>query len=171
MGKELKPLHLNLIIMGIKKIILSAVCIMLSASVNAQKSACFEQLDSVEVTMSAFNRDVLFGLSKSGKEILPAEYEMELCRELGLIAFYSGRDLFLYDTDGELILAQELDFEVDHRSTVSFEQIRDRNDQSYYELVVYYFDCDWGAQVIGAFSQRRGHLYKVKITKEFFLIK
>ena len=154
-----------------KRIIVFAVCLLLSAVSVCAKQNVYEKLDSVEVIMGYGNFKVTFGLSKDGVEILPAEYEMAICQEIGLIAFYKDRDLLLYDTEGNLILSHYLDFDTNHRTSAVFERINLRDGGVYYELVVHYFDSSWGGQSIGTFCYRKGHLYQVKIIKELTLIK
>lgn len=153
-----------------RRIIIFAVCCMLSA-VSACAQEVFEKVDSVEITARIDTRNILFGLSLNGREILPTDYEMVRCKDIGLIAFYKDSELYLYDTEGTLITRQDLDFEVDHRTSVSFDCIHSRDLQTYYELSVYYFDNNWGSQVIGTYCKKKGHLYKVKVIREFTLIK
>ena len=157
-----------------KKILISAVCFVLSAvSVCAQREIAYLNYDSVEVVATAAEgrHRLLFGLTKNDEQILPIEYELVTCRDLGLLAFFKGEELYLYSKEGDLVLHKRLDFVVDHRSEVVFERIRERNGEALYELIVQYFDSNWGSQSLGIFCRRANHLYRVKITREYTLLK
>lgn len=129
--------------------------------------------DSVQVVAKAGESRyrLLFGLAKNDEQVLPIEYDLVTCRDIGLLAFFKDSELYLYTKEGDFVLRQELDFAVDHRAEVAFERVNYRNNETLYELVAYYFDSRWGGQSIGTFCRRDGHLYKVKIIKEYTLVK
>ena len=158
-----------------KKFLFLAVCFVLSTvNVCAQRQRTFDYLDYDSVKVVAKTADgrhrLLFGLTKNEEQLLPIEYELVTCRDLGLLAFFKGEELYLYSKEGNLVLRQELDFVADHRTDVAFEKTNYRNNETLYELVVYYFDSGWGGQSIGTFCRQDKRLYKVKITKEYTLI-
>lgn len=147
-----------------KSIIVFAVCFMLSAvSVSATKKTTGVKYGSVELVCDA--NQAHFGLSKNGKELLPARYEYTYNKEVGMFAFYAGDELYLYDTAGKQIAHERIDFPIDKDASVDFEAVKDRTDVPCFELRAYFFNSSWGSQSFGTFFNKGGHIYRIKRPK------
>ncbi len=160
----------------VKRIIILAVCFMLSAvAASAQRDKFFIERDSVKIAVKDAPRSehqrFLYGLYKDGKELLPMVYDMVEERSVKLMAFFKDTEILVYDTDGTLVDKAVLEFPIDRHSFVRFEEIDGRRGISAYELVVYYNDNDWIYQPIGTYYRKGRHLYRVIITTELELIK
>ncbi len=160
----------------VKKMIILAVCFMLSAvTAGAQRGITKIERDSVEIVMkdapSFEHQRFVYGLYKDKQELLPMVYDMVEERSVKLMAFFKDTEILVYDTDGTLVDKAVLEFPIDRHSVVKFEEIDSRRGENMYELVIYYNDNDWIFQPIGTYCRNDYHLYRIIITMEAELIK
>lgn len=160
----------------VKKMIILAVCFMLSAvAACAQRDITFIKRDSVEIVMkdapSFEHQRFVYGLYKGKKELLPMAYDMVENYPARLLVFFKDTQMLVYDTNGNLIDKTVLEYPIDRHSTVEFEEIDTQRGEKLYELMVYYNDNSWIYQPIGVYCRKGNHLYKVRITMEYELIK
>lgn len=102
-----------------------------------------------------------YGLKKKGKKLLPVRYNVAICKELQIMAFYAGHELYLYDSTGKLLDYQYVEFKFDKDAYVDFEPIKARADVPCYELTAYYFSNSWVYDRFGIYYNLGGHLYRI----------
>ncbi|MBR1825816.1 MAG: hypothetical protein IJ770_04435 [Alphaproteobacteria bacterium] len=157
-----------------KIIICLAVCFLFSAiDVLAQKTETNAKSIAIELIIDktdSVNCRIFYGLSKNGKEILPAKYDFLFNEDVMLFVFYDKHNLYIYDIYANRVMHKTFELPLDKDSYVGFEQVRDRIDVQCYELRVYFFNSSWGSEGVGTFFFKDGHTYRLENTPRIIQI-